>query len=162
MRKYFKSRLTVLINFFFLYCYLFSFSFFVFCCLKHLDCHEPLGIESGAIADARITASSQFNGNHAPSQGRLNFQETRSKSGSWTAKTNDGNQWLQVDLGDQQTRVTRVATQGRNYNVQWSGSHSQWVTRYKLQYSSHDGVNVVYYREPGQSAAKASSKYLIC
>ena len=116
-------------------------------------------MESGAIADAEITASSQYSGNHAASQGRLNFKETRAKSGSWAVGTIYGNQWLQVDMGNQQIRVTRVATQGRNYNGQWSVSHSQWVTKYKLQYSSDDGVNFAYYREQGQTVAKASSKY---
>ena len=113
-------------------------------------------MESGEIADAEITASSQNNGNHAASQGRLNFKETGTKSGSWAARANDGNQWLQVDLGNQHTRVTRVATQGRNYNGQWSVSHSQWVTKYKLQYRIDDGVNFAYYNEQGKSVAKAS------
>ena len=130
------------------------------CCSKRLECHKALGMESGAISDAKITASSQFDVNHASRQGRLNFQETGAKSGSWAAGTNDGNQWLQVDLGNQHTSVTGVATQGRNYIV---GSpyidHSQWVTKYKLQYSSDDGVNFAYYKEKGQTVAKASSKY---
>jgi len=38
--------------------------------------------------------------------------------------------------------VTRVATQGRN------AAYSQWVTKYKLQYSD-DGVNFQYYQENG-------------
>ena len=116
-------------------------------------------MEGGAIADAEITASSQYNDNHAASQGRLNFKETGAKSGSWAARKNDGNQWLQVDLGSQQTIVTRVATQGRNYGGQWSYSHRQWVTKYKLQYSNDDGVNLAYYKEKGQTVNKASSKY---
>ena len=119
-------------------------------------------MESGAIPNARITASSEYDANQAPSQGRLYFQETTVKSGSWVARTNDGNQWLQIDLGNQETKVTCVTTQGRNYNGQWSDSHSQWVTRYKLQYSIDDAVNFAYYKEPGQATVKASSKYLIC
>ena len=115
-------------------------------------------MESGAIADAEITASSQYNDNHAASQGRLNFKETGAKSGSWAAETRDGNQWLQVDLGNQQTTVTRVATQGRNYNGQWRNSHSQWVTKYKLQYRINDGVNFAYYKDKGQTVNKTSSK----
>ena len=84
-------------------------------------------MENGAIPDDRITASSEWDhNNHAPSQARLNFQETIFKSGAWAAKTNDYNQWLQIDLVKPDVFVTRVATQGRNWNVHWSGiSHDQ-------------------------------------
>ena len=46
--------------------------------------------------------------------------------------------------------VTRLATQGRN-------GYSQWVTKYKLQYSD-DGVNFQYYWEHG--AIKVRFAYL--
>ena len=108
-------------------------------------CAEPLGMESGAISDAQITASSEFNGNHAATQGRLNFLAVPGKAGSWSARTNDVNQWIQVKLPGY-TRITRFATQGRN-------AFNQWVTQYKLEYSE-DGVTFHYYHEPGQSAAK--------
>ena len=116
-------------------------------------------MESGAISGSQISASSEFNANHAANQGRLNFQETALKSGSWSAATNDVNQWLQIDLGSQ-AEVTRIATQGRNYNPQWPGPHSQWVTKYKVQYSN-DGVNFQYYKEQGQSADKVKRYHLI-
>ena len=103
-------------------------------------------MENGAISDSQITASSQWDGNHAPSQGRLHFKKSGNKQGSWSAARIDSYQWLQIDLGSQYARVTRVATQGRN-------AHSQWITKYKLQYSS-DGVNFQYYREQGQTADK--------
>ena len=103
-------------------------------------------MESGAISDRQIKASSQWDAKHASFQGRLNFQETLSKAGSWSAGTNDVNQWLQVDLGNQHTKVTRVATQGRN-------DDSEWVTKYKLQYS-YDGIDFQYYREQGKRVNK--------
>ena len=109
-------------------------------------------MENGAILDEQITASSQFNSDHAPFQGRLHFQETTSKAGSWTAGTEDHLQWLQVDLGSQYTKVTRVATQGRN-------DFAQWVTKYKLTYSD-DGVSFHYYREQGQTADKVWLRFL--
>ena len=108
-------------------------------------------MENGAILDGQITASSQWDENHAPSQGRLHFQASGRKQGSWVAARGDPPQWLQVDLGGQFTKVTRVATQGRN------GGCCQWVKRYKLQYCD-DGVNFQYYREQGQTADKV--KYL--
>ena len=98
-------------------------------------------MENGAISDGQISASSQFDANHAAKQGRLHC-----KVGSWSAGDTNLHQWLQVDLGSQYIKVTRVATQGRH-------DYPQWVTKYKLQYSN-DGVNFHYYREQGQTAAK--------
>ena len=105
-------------------------------------------MENGAIPNGQISASSQWGANHAAIQGRLHFHGIffSSKAGSWSALTNDVNQWLQIDLGNLQTTVTRVATQGRN-------GYSQWVTKYKLQYSE-DGMNYHYYREYGQRVDK--------
>ena len=108
--------------------------------IQLLACQEALGMENGAILDEQITASSQSNSDHAPFQGRLHFQK------SWTAGTTNLHQWLQVDLGSQYTKVTRVATQGRN-------DAAQWVTKYKLSYSD-DGVNFQYHKEQGQTTAK--------
>ena len=110
------------------------------------ECQGALGVESGAISDAQISASSQWDANHAAIQGRLHFQKSSRKEGSWSARTNDVNQWLQIDLGNQVTKVTRLATQGRNL-------YRQWVTRFKLQYSD-DGVNFHYYRDQPQCAPK--------
>ena len=102
-------------------------------------------MENGDIRDAQITASSEFDGNHAAKQGRLNFLAVPGKAGSWSARTNDVNQWIQVKLPGY-TKITRFATQGRN-------AFNQWVKQYKLEYSE-DGVSFHYYHEPGQSAAK--------
>ncbi|XP_078357449.1 uncharacterized protein LOC144642352 isoform X2 [Oculina patagonica] len=109
-------------------------------------CRQALGMENYIIPDGQISASSEWDVNHAAIQGRLHFKAGGGKQGGWSARSNDVNQWLQVDLGDKYTRVTRVATQGRN-------AADQWVTKYKLQYSN-DGVNFQYYKEQGQSVAK--------
>ena len=103
-------------------------------------------MEKGAISDRQITASSQLDANHAAIRGRLNSKEIANKGGSWSAGSNDSSQWLQLDLGSQHTKVTRVATQGRN-------DAAQWVTKYKLQYSN-DGVNFHYYMEPRKKREK--------
>jgi len=116
--------------------------------------------ESAPISVSQVRASSQWDVNHAAIQGRLDFQETSVKAGAWAAATKDVNQWLQVDLVNQHTKVSRVATQGRDYSSQWPwGPHSQWVTKYKLQYSD-DGVTFQYYREQGQSKDKVKIRYL--
>ena len=110
-------------------------------------------MESGAISNSQISASTQYWSNHAATQGRLNYKETRFTSGAWVVGANNINQWLQIDLG-QQTKVTRVATQGRNYSPSWPfGPHLQYVTSYKLQYSN-DGVNFQYY-----SSGKVSTPF---
>ena len=107
-------------------------------------------MQNGEIPDGQLSASSEWDANHAARQGRLNFQAVPGKAGSWSAKRNDVNQWLQVDLGAQynKIKVTGVATQGRN-------GYSQWVNKYTLQYSN-DGVNFQDYKEQGQSTIKVT------
>ena len=95
-------------------------------------------MESGAISDMQIRGSSEYGGNYTAVQARLNYN-VPGKVGGWSARTNDKNQWLQVDLLSHFTKVTRVATQGRR-------DFDQWVTKYNLKYSKN-GLNFLYYRE---------------
>ena len=104
-------------------------------------------MENGAIADGQITASSEWNGNHAAQQGRLHFLDSAGgKAGAWAARTSDTNQWLQIDLRNKYTNITRVATQGRN-------RVHQWVSKYNLLYSD-DGANFTFYVEQGDILEK--------
>ena len=98
-------------------------------------------MENGAIVDEQITASSQWDGYHAPEQGRLHFPEAGGKAGGWAARARDTNQWLQIDLKNSYTNITRVATQGRN-------GANEWVTKYNLLYSD-DAANFSFYVEQG-------------
>lgn len=102
-------------------------------------------MESGAISDGQISASSEYDPNHAASHGRLNY---RGQYAAWSARTNDANQWLQIDLISYYITVTRIATQGRGSDV-----YDQWVTKYNLQYSN-DEVTFKHYREQGQNSDK--------
>ena len=102
-------------------------------------------MQTGAISNGQVSASSEWDSNHAAHQARLHYKPPSGKAGSWSAKTNDPNQWLQIDLGVY-SRVTRIASQGR-YAV------NQWVTKYKLQYGD-DGTNFQFYIEEGETAAK--------
>ncbi|XP_078365183.1 retinoschisin-like [Oculina patagonica] len=88
-------------------------------------------MESGAILDSQITASSEYGNAWAAHLARLHL------GGCWVARPSDNNQWLQVDL-QQKTRITRIATQGRV-------EENQWVTEYKLQYGE-DGQIFTFYR----------------
>ena len=85
-----------------------------------------------------MSASSEFNAGYAATQGRLNFQGGGGKSGSWSAKTNDKSQWLQINFGHVYG-VTKVGTQGRF-------DADQWVERYRLSYSS-DGAHYAFVME---------------
>ena len=70
-------------------------------------------MESGAISDVQITASSIWDADHHAIRGRLQCDTDSGTAGSWSAGNNDLNQWLQVDLGSRFTKLTRVATQGK-------------------------------------------------
>jgi len=87
---------------------------------NYAACTSPLGMESGFIKDVQITASSQFDGNHAAIQARLNFQAGGGRAGGWSSRTNNVKQWIQVDLASY-TKVSQIVTQGRN-------AFNQWVT----------------------------------
>ncbi len=107
---------------------------------------------SGEISDEQISASSQYDdSNSAATKGRLRLKFGAESEGGWVVANGETNvdQWLQIDLLGQNTKVTGVATQGRdNYN--------HWVKTYKLQYSNN-GVNFQYFRE--QNADKVCTLY---
>ena len=114
-----------------------------------LECQKPLGMERRFITDAQITASSQWDINHAAIQARLQFKAGGGKQGAWSAAANNQNQWLKVDLGAE-TDIRVIGTQGRN-------GADQWVTSYKLDYSN-DGISFQYNRDPGSSADKVCNQ----
>ena len=125
-----------------------------------IDCKKALGMANGEISDQQINASSEYDGNHAAKQGRLFFQETPKLSGSWSVAPHELSRlssWLQVDLQNKHTKVTGVATQGRNDNNVWSRPHHQWVTSYKLDYSDN-GVSFLYYKEDGKDTDKVRTE----
>ena len=97
-------------------------------------------MENFKITPAQISASSQYDGNHAPIYGRLHYQY-----GTWAARVNDLHQWVQIDFRVQ-TTVTYVATQGR------FGS-SQRVTEYKLHFSN-DGNSFQVFKQQGVNTDK--------
>ena len=103
-------------------------------------------MENGEIPDGNITASSERFYTHHAFQGRLNFKKDKGKIGAWTARERNTEQWLQVDLGSQFTRVTGVATQGRE-------DRDKWVTKYTLQYSN-ETKQFQYYKAEGKNMVK--------
>ena len=94
-------------------------------------------MESRKISDDQITASTEYNAVHGATNGRLNFKAGGGKTGAWSALRNDVHQWLQVDLGAA-TEVTGIQIQGRQ-------EADQWVTSFKISYSS-DGTTYTPYQ----------------
>lgn len=115
---------------------------------KQIDCQSALGLESGAISNGQMSASSQHNSVSGANRARLNIQ---GGVGGWVTAINDENQWFQVDLGNQLTTVTGVATQGR-YDI------GHWIISYNLQYSD-DEINFHYYKEQGQFENKVKIRF---
>ena len=105
-------------------------------------------MENHAISDERINASSERIVSYRAFQGRLHLKNDGDIRGSWVPARKDEHQWLQVDLGNPNTTVTGVATQGR-YNFDW------WVMKYKLQYSkSSTSLEFDEYKEKGEDHSK--------
>ena len=109
---------------------------FLFMFLKYKECQDPLGMENGAISDGQISASSELSADHASTKGRLLLGE-----GSWLPLKDDGDQWLQIDLRNNDIIVKRVATQGMN-------ASPKWVTSYNLQHGYKESY-LQYYMEQG-------------
>lgn len=55
-------------------------------------------MESTDIFDSQISSSSDWGAHHEARNARLNFQAVSDRSGTWSAGSNDANQWLQVDF----------------------------------------------------------------
>ena len=104
-------------------------------------CSRPLGMQSGAIQDFQITASS---GSSTAPRARLHGPS------SWTAMTSDQNQWLAVDLRSLHT-ITRVATQG-------DPSSDRWVTSYTLQHRDNQTKPWVTYTESGRRRVSSTAR----
>ena len=110
--------------------------------LQLTDCAYDLGMKSGAIPNAAITASSEF-GPFKAMYGRLDLKTGNGHVGAWSALNLIANNWLQVDLGWKHN-ISHVATQGRE-------DRDEWVKSYTLSYSQDD-VTFVEYSDQQDSA----------
>ena len=108
-------------------------------------------MQSGEISDGQFSTSSERDSNHSATQSRL-YVVNPDRAGSWAAKNNNTDQWLQVDLVILHTQVTRVATHGSN------GHQKEQVTKYNLQYGN-DTEMFYNYTVPEQNTMKVK---LIC
>ncbi|XP_025602982.2 discoidin domain-containing receptor 2-like [Athalia rosae] len=94
------------------------------------QCIAPLGMESGAIKDADIVASSSFDSaNVGPHQARI---RTENHGGAWCPKeqiTTEPKEWLEIDLHTVHM-ITATGTQGRFGN----GAGVEFAEAYLLEY----------------------------
>ena len=109
----------------------FSFSLFG---KKNLDCTNALGMQSGAIPDISLSASSTWNSYTGASLARLNLTERGNYSGGWVAGVQAPSQYLQIVFGATETVLTGIATQGRE-------GANQWVKSYFLIYKNSNWHN---------------------
>ena len=110
-------------------------------------------MESGAISDSHITASSELRFASAAPRSRLHISNTGGLYAAWLPSANTQDQWLQVDIGEPLSLVTAVATQGR-------GDYGRWVKSYKLQYSDKNGTDFQFYTEEGSTDSKVTCPYI--
>ncbi|XP_045328152.1 coagulation factor VIII isoform X1 [Leopardus geoffroyi] len=107
------------------------------------SCSMPLGMESKAISDAQVTASSYLNsmfGTWSPSQARLHLQ---GRTNAWRPQANNPKEWLQVDF-QKTMKVTGIATQGVK-----SLLTSMYVKEFLVS-SSQDGHNWALFLHNGK------------
>ena len=93
-------------------------------------------MKNGKVPSSAITATTSLNQYFGPERARLDTVKSGSYAGAWIPKSQDLGQWIQVDLG-KITKITRLATQGR----QDSG---HWVKSYSITYSVEGGPFLPY------------------
>ncbi|XP_045427971.1 lactadherin isoform X5 [Pipistrellus kuhlii] len=114
--------------------------------LQGSGCAMPLGMESGAIADRQVSASSVHLGFMAlqrwgPELARLH------RSGivnAWTASNYDRSPWIQVNLL-RRMKVTGVVTQGAS-----RAGRAEYVKMFKVAYSL-DGKKFKFIQKDGEA-----------
>ena len=96
------------------------------------QCSHPLGMESGLITNAQLSASSSYEINSVgPYQARLNNNKG---GGAWCPKSfiseaTGTNEFLEIDLGEE-NRISGVVTQGRYA----SGLGQEYAEMFLIQY----------------------------
>ncbi|XP_013413399.1 lactadherin-like isoform X2 [Lingula anatina] len=93
------------------------------------DCQDVLVSGNSPIPDSQITASSMYDSNHGPAHSRLYANMDQNVVGSWSARINDNNQWLQFDFG-RVRKLTAILTKGRN-------QYAQFVKTYQIHYGNN-------------------------
>lgn len=103
-------------------------------------CASPVGLQSKAVRNTAITASSWKNKFNGPYLARLHLTRNGRYMGAWMTTIRNSNQWLQVALGRPMT-ITGIATQG-------NPDTNQWVRQYVVAFSQ-DKMHFEYYMQFG-------------
>ena len=109
-------------------------------CFSGFSVPTPPACQAALGPSSHFSASTVWDNNHGPSNALLHHQSGGGKSGAWSSRHNNPNQWLQMNFG-KVAKVSRVATQGRM-------DSNQWVKTYRLAYSL-DGVFFHHYPRVG-------------
>ncbi|XP_068726517.1 macrophage mannose receptor 1-like [Montipora capricornis] len=100
-------------------------------------CETPLGMQSGALNDSDISASSSGSSDTATNA-------RPSNDVGWCARASDTQPWLQISFPNRETKITKITTWG-------GGRSSGYVKVYRLQFTDATGVNTwLDYREGGK------------
>uniref|UniRef100_H3AJE8 Discoidin, CUB and LCCL domain containing 1 n=1 Tax=Latimeria chalumnae TaxID=7897 RepID=H3AJE8_LATCH len=113
-------------------------------------CANPLGMESGAISDRQITATSSWqwiNENGESIQWSMGKARLRIQGPSWAAQHNSSQPWLQVDLTEQK-QITGILTTGSTLS-----NFNYFVKTYKISYSEN-GQSWILYKSVGSNEEK--------
>ena len=94
-------------------------------------------MQNGRIKAQQLMASSIWDKNTFPTNGRLHLRRRGSQVGAWIARQNNRYQWFQTDFG-RAMRMVKFAMQGRQ-------DYAQWVTSVYLS-SGVDGANFAEYK----------------
>lgn len=116
-------------------------------------CRSAVGIQSGAIQDSQIKASSSYDDKHLPFHARLNLTVAGSRGG-WCSATSDGLEFLEVDLRNKtfvtgkycalsaiklSTNVCKISNHKKHFMLgvatQGQSMFDNWVTSYTLAFS---------------------------
>ena len=110
-------------------------------------------MENGTITNDEISASSVYDSSTGASRARLNVIPTGGASGGWVAADDDDDKpTLAITFSYQFTRVTRIATQGRQ-------DANQWVKNYRLKYIKPNGDRG-FYKDPGETLHKVNNNLM--
>ena len=114
-----------------------------------LECISPLGMADRSIKDSQITTSSVLRDAYGW-QARL--RQNIPKWGAWCANVSGGSrtkrnydQYIEIDLL-KLTNITRIATQGREYN-----GGKEYVKDYRISYSKNS-LSWIFYRGKDQAS----------
>ncbi|XP_015760775.1 PREDICTED: macrophage mannose receptor 1-like [Acropora digitifera] len=100
-------------------------------------CDTPLGMESGAVKDADISASSSNSSQRATNARPFNYV-------GWCAQASDTQPWFQISFTNDESKVTKITTWG-------GGWASGYVKVYNLQFTNGDNVSIwSNYKEGGK------------